>query len=110
MSVYCSFGVFAADNEGGDHPPPLIYRQSHVIPNVNDPRGGSFELASIPAFLARGGYDDSKEDGVACWPYLRVSLVASVPGEGTVVLDRDQVQALRDDLDGWLERVDPDLK
>jgi hypothetical protein len=31
------------------------------------------------------------------------------PSEDTVVLDRDQVQALRDDLDGWLERVDPDL-
>lgn len=113
MSVYCTFGVFDADGE--DHPPPLIYQRSHVIPSATDPRGGYLDLASIPAFLTRNGdgYDDSKEDGIGCWPYLRVSLKGPVDAgayDDTVVLDADQVRALRDELNDWLERVDPDLE
>lgn len=109
MSIYCSFGIFAADDQAGDYPAPIVYRRSHVLPSADDPRGGSFELASIPAFLTRDGCDDSKEDGTTCWPYLRVSLNTTDPDEDTVVLDRAQVEALRDELTGWLDRVDPDL-
>jgi hypothetical protein len=107
MSVYCSFGTF--DEDSGDHPPPLIYRQSHIIPDRTDPRGGSFDLGSIPAFLTRNGYDDGKEDGVMCWPYLRVSLRATQPGEDTIVLDIDQVRVLHTEIGNWINRVDPDL-
>ena len=109
MSVYCSFGIFASEDEWEDHPAPLIYRRSHVIPSKDDARGGSFELASIPAFLTRDGYDDAKVDGHGCWPYLRVSLQAADPDEDTVVLDAEQVRVLRDELTCWLDRVDPDL-
>jgi len=109
MSVYCSFGIFADDNEGGEYPAPLIYRQSHVLPKPDDPRGGSLELASIPAFITRTDYDETKEDGTGCWPYLRVSMWTATPDEDTVVLDQAQVTALRDELNGWLQRIDPDL-
>jgi hypothetical protein len=109
LSVYCSFSVFAADDKAGDYPPPLVYRQSHVIPSPDDPRGGSFSLGSIPAFLTHDGYDDRDEKEDLVWPYLRVSLVAPGDGEDTVVLDKAQVRTLRDKLDGWLERVDPEL-
>lgn len=105
MSVYGTFGVFAED---GEHPPPLIYRQSHVIPSLGDPRGGSFEIGSIPAFLTRDGRDIAADED-ACWPFLRVSLAATEPGEDTVVLDSRQVIALRDALSEWLQRVDPKL-
>jgi hypothetical protein len=107
MSLWSSFGIF--DGEQENHPAPLIYLQSHVLPSPGDERGGCLDLASIPAFLTRDGYDDAAEDGTSCWPYLRVSLVASVQGEDTVVLDREQVEALRDELTGWLDRVDPGL-
>jgi hypothetical protein len=107
MSVYASFGIF--DGEEENHPAPLIYRQSHIIPSPDDPRGGSFELGAIPAFLTRSGYDDGADED-AWWPYLRVSLLAGEPDEDTIVLDAEQVRALRDELTDWLERIDPDLK
>jgi hypothetical protein len=113
VSIYCSFGVFAAKEECGDYPPPLVYQRSHVLPAATDPRGGSLDLASIPAFITRDGdgYDETKEDGIGCWPYLRVSLRGpdeAGPYDDTIVLDAEQVRALRDELTGWLERVDPD--
>lgn len=89
---------------------PIIYRQSHVLPSEEDPRGGSLDLASIPAFLTRDGYDDGPEDGDV-WPYLRLSVrPAQVTDdnwvEDTIVLDHRQVVALRDELTDWLGRVD----
>ena len=107
MSVYCSFGIF--DGDDGDYPAPLIYRQSNVIPTRDDPRGGYLGLGYIPSFVTRDGYDDKDADR-RCWPYLRVSLRgAAEPGEDTVVLAADQVRVLRDELTGWLGRVDENL-
>ena len=40
------------------------------------------------------------------WPYLRVSVRPTEEGEDTVVLTRDQVAALRDELTDWLLRCD----
>lgn len=109
ISVYCTFSDFEAQ---GDYPAPYVYRESHVLPTRDDPRGGSVDLGSIPAFLTRDGYDDGADDG-ACWPYLRVSVRAAERPDGavedTVVLDRRQVVALRDELTGWLARVDEGL-
>ncbi|MBW0088274.1 hypothetical protein I4I73_03465 [Pseudonocardia sp. KRD-184] len=117
MSIYCSFGLFGDD--GDDYPAPLIYRQSHVLPTVDDPRGGTLDLAYIPGFITRDGRDvdgeldpDCENDGV--WPFLRVSLraeqglamVEAGEPEDTVVLDRDQVATLRDELTDWLLRHD----
>lgn len=107
MSVYCTFGEF--DNTDGIYRAPITYRGSHIIPHHKDPRGGTLDLGYIPAFLTRGGdgYDDAKEHGLSWWPYLRFSL-SDKEAWATVVLDRDQVTALRDELTQWLDRIDPD--
>jgi hypothetical protein len=105
MSVYCSFGDFSDDF--GDHPAPLIYRESHIIPRHTDPRGGFLNFGAIPAFLTRNGYDDNADEN-AWWPYLRVPLRTTTP-EDTAVLTHSQIVALRDELTSWLNRVDPDL-
>ncbi len=117
MSIYCSFGMFGDDDGGDDYPPPLIYRESHVLPSSDDPRGGTLDLAYIPGFITRDGRDidgeldpDCENEGV--WPFLRVSLCPGVTAatvdypQDTVVLDRDQVAALRDELSDWLLRCD----
>lgn len=105
MSVYCSFAVF--DDNGGDHPGPLVYRESHVLPHHDDTRGGSLDLGQIPAFITRDGRDGGDEDSDLMWPYLRVSLCAE--DDDTVVLTARQVTELRDALTRWLARVDPNL-
>lgn len=113
MSIYGSFAVY--DGEPYDHPAPMIYRGSHVLPNPDDPRGGSLDLGYIPGFITRDGRHRLAEPDPECddegvWPWLRVSLRptddAWADGEDTVVLDRDQVAALRDDLTDWLLRCD----
>ncbi len=115
MSIYCSFSIF--DDDGNDYPAPLIYQRSHVLPGPADPRGGSLDLAYIPGFITRDGLDVDGEEDPQCenegvWPYLRMSLrpdqtAASVDyPEDTVVLDRAQVAALRDELRDWLLRCD----
>lgn len=76
MSVWCSILTFTDDEPIRA---PLIYRESHVIPTAQDPRGGELSLATLPGFLTRDGRDDADSD--AWWPYLRVSLRSPKPGE-----------------------------
>lgn len=108
MSIYCSFSLFEKDPE----PPysqPYGYLKSHVLPSPTDDRAGYFDLGYIPSFIRRGGEDDfENEDEV--WGYLRVSLRGSDAEPDTIVLDHNQVRLLRDDLNTWLNRVDPSLR
>lgn len=101
------------DEYGDTYPQPYIYRESHVLPHADDPRGGMLDLAYIPGFITRNGLDVDGEQDPTCenegvWPFLRMSLrPAGWPdGEDTIVLDRDQVAALRDELTDWLLRCD----
>lgn len=115
MSVWCSglcLGDDAWDGEQ-DLGAPIVYRKSHVLPSMTDPRGGTFDVASIPAFLTRDGYDDGAEDGT-CWPYLRVSLRSAQMTddkwvEDTIVLDLAQVDALIVELTEWRARVNEEV-
>lgn len=114
MSVWCSGLSFAEPpwDDDNHHGAPIIYRQSHILPSAEDPRGGHLDLAHIPAFLTRDGYDDGPEDGDV-WPFLRMSLRSAQMTddlwvEDTVVLTHPQVEALRDELTDWLGRVDHD--
>lgn len=94
----------------------MVYRKSHVLPSLDDPRGGMLDLAYIPGFITRDGRDVDGELDPQCenegvWPFLRMSLRPDQPAqldypEDTVVLDRDQVAALRDELTDWLLRCD----
>lgn len=98
------------------NPAPIIYQGSHVNPDDNDPRGGSIDLAAIPNFLhpkvrqARWDNPDAEEDMRFPVEFLRLS-VSEDPatyhygqeGYATVVLDRAQVEKMRDALTNWLE-------
>lgn len=123
MSIYVSTCCMGDDEE---HPAPLAYSASHILPKPGDDRDGSLDLGLIPAFITEDGwclhghdhraahlhdkgepYECEPLDKLpAVWPYLRVSLseVTEQPGE-TVVLDRAQVIALRNELTGWLART-----
>lgn len=98
------------------NPAPIIYKGSHVNPADDDPRGGSVDVAAIPNFLHpkvrqhRGETPDGDEDMRFPVEFLRLS-VSEDPathhygqeGYATVVLDRAQVEKMRDTLTGWLE-------
>lgn len=73
---------------------PLIYQGSSVLPLLDDERGGLFELAEIPSFIGQEG---------VLKDFLRVDVQEDGPAQ-TVLLDRSQVEELRDYLSQWLER------
>lgn len=111
MSIYCTFGVF--DDYPDDYPQPFVYRGSHLLPGPGDERGGSLDLAYIPGHITAAGRDDGPDDEEGVWPWLRLFMrpdqrrAAEIgQPEDTIVLDRDQVAALRDELDDWLLRCD----
>lgn len=99
MSKYASFfGI----EEGDEHGAPLIYLGSHVQPRRDDKRGGHLDLAHMPPYCA-------EPEGPV--PFLRLGLTQDpstyqhqhATGSADVVLDRPQVEALRDALTSWLE-------
>jgi hypothetical protein len=89
---------------------PIVYEGSHVLPSDTDRRGGDLNFAVIPDFIER----DGREDGPHDW--LRVGMVSvdstliyegkpyQPGGRAVVVLDRRQVEEMRDYLTSWLER------
>lgn len=102
MSVYGTSLTFGPDED--DHPAPLVYRGSHILPRNTDPRGGVLHLGAIPGHITRDGRDDGDE--LRAWPWLRVSIAeVNATDDSTVLLDRAQVQALRDELTQWLDNV-----
>lgn len=78
---------------------PIEYQGSHILPSGRDKRQGSFGLGAIPPHITRNGRDDAPDDG-KLKPWLRVSL-DGVKGR-TCILDRKQVEELRDYLSRWL--------
>ena len=104
MSIYCSFGCI--DDES-DRPRsrkrPIRYQGSHVLPGEKDEHSGSVDLAYIPPHISRGRRKGS-EDG-AFWPWLRMGIAEKNMSAGeTVILNRKQVEELRDSLNWWLEQ------
>lgn len=101
MSIWCSDLGFDDEFE---LPAPLIYQGSHVLPDENDPRGGSFDLAHVPGFIGpEGAHVDDPDE--TCQPFLRVALHGWDDVRSTVVLDGEQVHRLRDELTVWLARA-----
>lgn len=133
MSIYCSFGYLDGEHgddcsiweqEPGQEPgcfaptgtcdcglplQPFVYQGSHVLPGDDDRRGGYIGLADIPDHIERDGRTPP-------FDFLRVDM-ANVPsdtrfkgreyvegGSSVIVLNRPQVEALRDSLNSWLER------
>jgi len=87
---------------------PTVYRGSHVLPSKDDRHGGHLEVASIPNHITREG----RPEGLHDWLRLWVSCEAVTKDEGSeheagdavVLLDRPQVENLRDVLTAWLNR------
>jgi hypothetical protein len=90
-------GDFSEEEKLGS---PYVYQGSHVLPATNDPRGGWVEIAAIPNHITRDGRDDGAE-GKHDW--LRVTVGETLDQQGRVLLDRAQVEALRNTLTEWLD-------
>jgi hypothetical protein len=83
---------------------PIAYQGSHILPADTDPRAGTFDLGAIPGFITgldRPALHDGDGEDWPYHPWLRVSVNAE-----TVVLDRRQVERVREELDRWLTALD----
>lgn len=78
---------------------PIAYHHSGHRPDPTE-RQGVVEVGGIPGHIC-------EQDEDAYCPYLRLGIMEDeLSGkEQTVVLDREQVESLRDTLTEWLERV-----
>jgi hypothetical protein len=101
-------GVIGDDTPQRELGSPWVYQGSHVLPQRSDPRGGSVDVAAIPAFIERDGQDGGGEGELKDWLRLSVDADDSTYGSGggyaVVVLDREQVIALHSTLGAWLIR------
>lgn len=97
MSIYASIPGIDADTPTG---PPWLYRGSHLLPTVDDPRGGSISLALIPAHITPT-LDDADEDGPPL-PWLRVSTDAP-----DTLINPAQARHLADQLTYWADQAQP---
>jgi hypothetical protein len=101
MSLYATLFCLDGDewdDDAGRLGAPYAYWASHELPTKNDPRRGWLEIAGIPAHC---GTDGGLVD------FLRLSTSAADDGDPAVdlLLDREQVTALRDRLTLWLDRT-----
>lgn len=96
---------------------PYIYQGSNILPDTGDPRGGSVDLASIPAHIRfwRENPDApvESEPDLPVEPFLRFSVHENPEtpnqseGDATVLLNIDQARRLIDALNEWIERTAP---
>jgi len=98
----CAWDSGCSDCNGREA--PFVYQRSHVMPRLDDERGGDVHLAFIADHiptprerLAGIDYVEDREDGSLRHPWLRIG----VNGE-TVVLHREQVGRLVTSLQDWL--------
>jgi hypothetical protein len=93
---------------------PIIYQGSHVLPELDDPRGGSLDLAHIPPHVRywRENPDADPESepwGAPVDPFLRISVEEHsdtprrYPGQATVILTLRQATRLRNELSEFID-------
>lgn len=104
FSVYEEERSCTCGNEG-----PIVYQGSHVNPRADDLRGGSLEVGVIPNHCHPDVRGAASDEGPPV-EFLRVSMTEHPdtyhglePGSATLVLERGQVERLRDTLTSWLE-------
>ncbi|HJS83719.1 MAG TPA: hypothetical protein VJ742_12895 [Nitrososphaera sp.] len=90
MSIYGTWFMLDDMNEELGH--PWVYEGSHVLPTENSPRGGWIEVGAIPDHIEREGESPPHD-----WLRLGVN-------NETIVLNRGQVEGLRETLTSWLDR------
>lgn len=106
------FKAITLGEEGGEQPllAPIVYQGSHVLPSNEDRRGGHVDLAAIPDFIERPGREQGPHDWMRLSVYCEQSDTEyqgkplSEAGRAVVVLDREQIKALRDTMTEWLQR------
>ena len=76
---------------------PYVYRGSHILPSLDDPRTGAIEFAAINGHITRDGKDDGHYDDYH--KFIRFSV-----GQESVVLHERHVQELHRELGEWLAR------
>lgn len=99
MSIYASIPGLGADDDDRAVGRPWRYLGSHVLPDEDDPRGGTVGLALIPGHITRDGRDD-RPGYAAPWPWLRLHL-ADCGDDPAVVLNPEQVLHLARTLGEW---------
>lgn len=99
MSVYASIPGIGGDGDDETIGAPWVYRGSHKIPRVDDPRGGEVGMAVIPSFITRDGRDDGPE-GAAPWPWLRLDVVPANE-DNTVLINPAQARHIGQQLIDW---------
>jgi hypothetical protein len=105
VSIWCSFAIFDEDAFEDGFSEPFVYQRSHVMPQLNGPRGGALDFGYIPGYV-RQDWDEHDPRNDQCYRWLRVSLEADM---NTIVLDVDQVDALIRELTVWRDRVNKDF-
>lgn len=88
---------------------PLVYQGSHVNPDAEDARGGYLLACAIPNHCHPSVRANMGDDGPPV-EFLRLSMGEDAatykglePGHATLVLERAQVERLRDTLTDWLD-------
>lgn len=112
ISIYANMVFFDGEPDvEGDNRQPIAYQQN-TYPLDETKRDGLFEMSYIPSHIADGPEDDRWPAPVK--PYLRVGMAARlVDGmivdardDVTVMLDRGQVEEVRDALTWWLDNAE----
>lgn len=101
MSIYASLPApceYPDDPYFKGRPVPIVYQGSHVVPGLEDDRGGWVDIALIPSHITRDGKDDGPDDGVP-YPFLRLGV-----NNETVVLTYQGVEMVHRTLSEWLEK------
>lgn len=102
--------IIGEGDEEAESRAPIVYQGSHILPSDEDRRGGAVDLAAVPAHISREGRESGPHDWMRLSVYCEQSDTQyqgkplSGAGRAVVVLDRDQVKALRDTMTEWLER------
>jgi len=99
MSIYSTRVILGDDDFFVETGPGIVlqYSASHIYPDTETHEQTSLETAHIPHFCMPGGYDLDDEDHLLYAPWMRLSL------DGVnVILDKEAVKLLKDDLEEWL--------
>lgn len=106
MSIWSTSLIMDSEDHDDELPSPIAYQGSGHLPSEDDPHRGCLDLANIPGFVGRPDrpalHDGWRDDPY--WPWLRLA-VRSQDITVTVVLNRTQVTALRDELTQWVQRT-----
>lgn len=83
---------------------PLVYRGSHILPELADPRGGYIDLAYIPAHVRFWRENPDANSADEPWDPIEPFLRFGVNGE-TVILTTAHVEEVYESLGHWLRRA-----